>query len=89
MYYLLTDCILSLGYDEVRAIRSEIDSAEISNCSLLEMQKKMNEVYDQNLFQMNGDNVINKLSYKGSLHEKTPDGRLTNYGYLIKEFAGR
>ncbi len=88
MYYLLTDCVLSLGYDEIKAVRREIDAVGKCCSGLFEMQQKMNLEYQPELFRMNGDNAVNKLSYKGKLRKHTQDRKLTNYGYLIKTYAG-
>lgn len=83
MYYLVTDCIISLAYDNVDVIRDEIDNVPLCNTAIFKMQKELDEIFNESIFAYNGDNAISKLSYKGKHKEKAEDGKLTNYGYIV------
>lgn len=86
MYYLLMDCILSLGYENIPAIKKEIDNIPINNEYVFDLLTKINEPFTEKLFIDSSKNTINKLTYKKELIKKI-DGKITNYGYIAGEIS--
>ena len=86
MYYLLIDCILSLGYENISAIKKEIDNIPINNEYVFDLLTKINEPFNKKLFIDSSKNTVNKLTYKKELIKKI-NGKITNYGYIAGEIS--
>lgn len=84
MYYLLMDCILSLGYENIPKIKEKIDKIPVNNECVFELITKINEPLDKKLFIDSYKNTVNKLTYKQKLIKKI-DNQITNYGYISGE----
>lgn len=83
--YLMTDCIIGIGYDEIPAFRQMIDSVPVNNTHCFDyLSNFRNEQYDENKQKiMNLDTYVYQLSYKFDWKKETADGGLSNFGGLI------
>ena len=87
--YVLIDYMLMSGYRHIPAITKIIDTVENNNEDIFEMYKSLNEPYSEELLsKFTKRNVMHKLTYKIDLKKITDDGKLTLYGYLLKDVYG-
>ena len=83
--YVFFDYILWAGYCGVPAIAQQIDAVPASNENMWLMSKKLNEPYAPEAFEaLLHSNDFFKLSYKGQLDLKTPEGKKTVYAHLLE-----
>lgn len=87
--YLMLDYIYELAYRNIPCVREAIDALpEKNNMLRNELIEHLSDPYDPEAFRRytEGDTVMYKLSWKfGEKAEKTPDGKLTNYGHMLAE----
>ncbi len=84
--YLLLDYIFELAYQMMPCVKEMIDSVPDNNLLRNELIGCLGEPYDEEKFKRftDGDTMFYKLSWKfGNKDTQTPDGKLTNYGYML------
>ncbi len=83
--YLMTDCIIAIGYEEIPIIKHLIDSVPNNNFHsfdfLGEFRNKKANINKIN--KMRKNTFVFQLSYKYNWVEKNNKGELTNFGALI------
>ena len=80
--YLLIDCIIALGYENIADMKRQIDEVPINNVGTLEMATYYNNLYSEQLMSELCDNTyLHKLSNKFHA-EKSTD---TFYYYLLND----
>lgn len=84
IYYLLMDCILSVGYDEIEEIKKQINDIPVNNEDVFLLNEKINDSYTEKFFVKTSRNIVNKLTYKKQLFKEN-NGKITNYGYIMEE----
>ena len=85
--YLLLDYVSELAYQNIPIVRKMIDDLPDNNIRRGKLMEVINNEYDPELFRMleTGETFASKLSWRyGNPVATTKDGRLTNYGYLIR-----
>lgn len=81
--FFLIDLMLEYLYRNVEAVRNLLDSIPLNNVNVQKLWPEMNALYDEETFQRITKNTsLFKLSYKLDWHQKTADGRMTNYGKI-------
>lgn len=84
--YVLIDYILLSGYKHIPAIRSIIDNVSPNNEHVFRMYGLLNNEYSDELNKkLTSDTTFHKLTYKMDLQKETETGKLTLYGYLLKQ----
>ena len=87
--YLMLDYIFELAYQNIPCVREAIDSLpEKNNMLRNELIMHLADPYDPEQFKRytEGDTFLYKLSWKfGRKDEETNDGRITNYGAMLRE----
>lgn len=87
--YVLIDYILLAGYKNIPSIKKCIDEVENNNEDIFEMYQVLNEPYSKELYnELTKRNVMHKLTYKMDLKKYTEDGKITLYGWLLKDVFG-
>lgn len=82
--YLLIDCFLALGYENIECIKLQIDELEYNNPHVLDLQHYMNDTFSEVFYnKLINENRIFKLTYKKSFI-KEKNKQLTIYGYLTQ-----
>ena len=87
--YFLVDYIISIAYDTNIDIRVMIDSVPDNNPKIHEILHRLNMNYEYNkkLFdEITEKNNFHKLNWKENFYENTEENKLTNYGYIIKNY---
>ena len=87
--YFLFDYFISIAYDTLPEIRIMIDSVPENNPKVHEIYHRLNLNYEYNsvLFEnICNDTFFHKLNWKEDFKEYTETGKLTNYGYIIKNY---
>ncbi len=90
--YLMLDYIFELAYRNIPCVKEMIDSLPDNNLKRNELINQLARPYDEEEFRQftEGDTFLYKLSWKfGDKAEKTPDGKDTNYGHMLKECGDR
>lgn len=83
--YLLFDCIISLGYENINFIKQEFNNIPTNNINFFEIEKNISKIYDEKVFNIKKSKTyIYKTSYKIPLLSKI-DGKDTFYGVLLKK----
>lgn len=85
--YLLMDYVFDIACKTIPSVKAVMEKVPDNNLLRGKLMAQINEPYSKELFSelQNGDTFISKLSWRyGNPVEKTNDGRLTNYGYLLK-----
>lgn len=81
--YLLIDCIISIGFENIPAIKKIIEMVPKNNQKVFEIEKHLSEEFSEELYKEITDNTsIFKVNYKKECHDKI-DGKITFYGYLF------
>lgn len=86
--YLLMDYIFGLACRHVPDIAAVMEGLPDNNTRRGQLMRRINEPYDAALFSMleQGDTFASKLSWRyGDPRERTADGKLTNYGHLLRK----
>ena len=87
--YLMLDYIFELAYRNIPCVREAIDALpEKNNMLRNELIMHLSDPYDPESFKRytEGDTFMYKLSWKfGRKDEMTGDGRMTNYGAMLRE----
>lgn len=87
--YLLLDYVFELAYQNIPCVKATIDGLpEQNNMLRNELIDHLSDPYDPEQFKRytQGDTFLYKLSWKfGSKAEKTSDGRMTNYEYMLRQ----
>lgn len=84
--YLLMDYIFDIAYRNIPAVKKEMDLLENNNLLRGRLMSEINEPYNEELFEAlkSGETFLSKLSWRyGNPVEKTKDGKITNYGYIL------
>ena len=82
--YLLIDCIIAIGYEDIGYIKEMIDIIPINNTKVFELAKEMSKTFDENKYALITEkNNIHKLSYKEK-YKIEDKGRETFYSYIFK-----
>lgn len=90
--YLMMDYIFELAYRNIPCVREMIDTLPDNNLMRNVLIHELGNPYDEKNFAKftEGDTFMYKLSWKfGNKEEVLPDGRLTNYGYMLNEWRQR
>ncbi len=91
--YLMMDYIFELAYQNIPCVREMIDALpEKNNMRRNELIEDLSTPYDPEAFKKytQEDTFLYKLSWKfGKKDLQTSDGKLTNYGYMLKECGDR
>lgn len=83
--YFLQNMLIRIGYDNIDAIRKQIDDVKVSNEYLYELYRAMDTPYDENKWELYCENTgIFKLTQKREYCEYI-NGKMTFYGYLKKQ----
>lgn len=88
--YLLIDYIIAIACKHFPEIRKQYEQIPINQTGLWEMLREMNKPYDKDIWNQAVQTAdFWKLSYKdefndGPLREKTEQGELTNWGFLVE-----
>lgn len=88
--YLLADYVYGLAYQNILVVREAIDSLPDNNIRRGDLMAAINNEYDPDLFQMleTGETFASKMSWRyGNPVARNKEGKLTNYGYLLREQA--
>lgn len=86
--YLLIDYTFALTRRYVPAVAQMVEAVPITVMGPL--GKRLNEPYSPEAWEAYcTDYDFHKLTYKITLNTHTPDGRLTNYGYILEQFLPR
>ncbi|GHV40973.1 polysaccharide biosynthesis protein [Spirochaetia bacterium] len=88
--YFLFDYLIVIAYDCIPEIRIMVDSVPENNPGVHDLQLllKLKNVYNEALFnELCSNTYFHKLTYKGDFKEYTPGGKITYYGYLLKQFS--
>jgi mannosyltransferase OCH1-like enzyme len=88
--YYLFDYFISLCYDNIPDIRVMIDSVPQNNPRVHDIQHllQLNYEYNEILFnEVCSNTFFHKLNWKKELNEYTENGKLTNYGYIMRNFS--
>ena len=89
----MMDYIFELAYRNIPCFREYLDAMpEKNNMRRNELIERLSEPYDPEVFKYftEGDTFVYKLSWKfGRKDLKTPDGKDTNYGYMLAECGDR
>ena len=84
--YFLIDYAIEIAYENFDDCHEYINNISNYNPNLFLLQSILNDKYDESkLNNVLYENKFFKLSYKYPLREKTSDGKLTNYGYIISK----
>lgn len=91
--YLMMDYLFELAYQLIPCVKEIIDSLpESNNLKRNELINELGKPYDAEEFKQytEGDTFVYKLSWKfGDKSTITPDGKMTNYGYMLEECGDR
>lgn len=84
--YLLLDCIIALGFEQVKPFEEMIRKVPTNNLGAFDFLEPIrNAEVDESKFQnMMRNNYIHKLTYKESILTYTKSGKKTYYGRLIE-----
>jgi len=81
--YLLIDCIMALGYENMPFIREMVDSVPKNNTKVFQLQDILGKEYSSELYEsLVQDTKINKVTYKIQF-PNIKNGNNTFYYYLI------
>ncbi|MDR0504029.1 MAG: capsular polysaccharide synthesis protein [Treponema sp.] len=80
--YMLVDYIIAIGYDYIPLIRALIDNVPCSNAEKFELEKDLNNEYNENNFSQYRNTPFHKLTWKKDFLPYIKRNKLTNYGYL-------
>lgn len=86
--YLMVDYLIGLACKHCDEVARMMEQIPENNTQRSALMRAINEPYDETLFSMleQGDTFASKLSWRyGNPQEKTADGTLTNYGYLLNK----
>lgn len=82
--YLLIDCFIALGYENIPEMKKQVDSVPINNIGTLNMAMHFNDLYTKEIFEdLCSNTYLHKLSNKCNINEN--DENL--YNYIINKFA--
>lgn len=82
--YLLIDCIMSLGYENISVIHDMVELVPKNNAKVFELESILSSEYSKDLFDsLNQNTQIYKLTYRKRFIEKI-NGKMTFYGYIFK-----
>ena len=85
--YLLPDYIIEFAYRNIDCVKQKIDELPDNNFYRGKLMEQINAPYDASLFSEleKGTTFASKLSWRyGNPQIMTKDGKMTNYGYLLK-----
>lgn len=88
--YLMSDCILAIGYEDIEEIRKVIDAVPVNNINCFEIVDKYgNEIAEDKYFEdiINSNNMF-KLTYKQDFYEYKND-KMTYYGKILEYYEKR
>ncbi|MDF2841841.1 MAG: capsular biosynthesis protein [Herbinix sp.] len=86
--YLLIDCLIALGYENVDNFKKQIDYVPLNNTGVGIMKCCLNQIYNKKLFDsITKNSYIHKLTYKFKYKKGRFHGR-TLYGYLLEATSG-
>lgn len=88
--YLLLDYIFELAYETIPCVKRTIDALPDNNLQRNVLIDRLGEPYYAESFAefTDGETMFYKLSWKfGSKAVKTPEGKITNYGHMLREFG--
>ncbi len=84
--YIFFDYIILTAYHGLDDIRQMITKQTPNNENIWGLWDQINSAYNQaNCHKLFEENVFHKLSYKGQLLTRTPQGETTVYGWLLGE----
>ncbi len=83
--YLLADCFMAIGYEDIPAFKKTIDAVAPNNTGVFDLLEPIrNEVCTQQEFErLMGDTYIHKLTYKEKYVAEV-EGKKTYFGRLIR-----
>ena len=83
--YLLVDCLIALAYENIQAVREEIDALPPGNSAIYALAENANAPYSDELYAGVLSCPFHKMSYKLPLSGKTGSGAQTIYGRLLED----
>lgn len=85
--YLFMDYVIVLAMEHIPSIRKAIEDVPVNNLQRDDYAAIMNEEFNSSKLTelLSGDTHLFKLSWRETYYEKTPDGKETFYGNLIKQ----
>lgn len=84
--YLFFDHLIYLGKQHIPAVKKYLEAVPINNIHRDDLQAAMNEALPAEEFWnvVQKDTALYKLSWRETYMPKTPDGKLSVYGYLLE-----
>ena len=84
--FFLIDYCIALAYEQIPAVRAEIDACPYSNPQIYALQKKLSAEYDAQVWaQICRSGQFHKLTWKKDYNVNTLNGSRTFYGRLLAE----
>lgn len=81
--YLLIDCIIALGYENISTIFDMIENVPINNRKVFELSDILSSPFDKEISEsLNKNTKIYKLTYKKHFSD-TSNGKLSFYGHIM------
>lgn len=85
--YLLIDCYIALGYENIEQFKKMIDKVYYNNSDLFFFDEHGNDVYDAKEYKKIMEKTyVFRIHYKRHFNKTAPDNKLTNFGKLINDF---
>lgn len=83
--YYLIDYIIAVAYENLPAVKEALDSCAYNNQKVFELHNRINEPFDQHVFDMiTSDTQFFKLRSNSNYNKITATGKETFYGYLVR-----
>ncbi|WP_462405920.1 capsular polysaccharide synthesis protein [Gracilibacillus sp. Marseille-QA3620] len=83
--YLLIDCIIAIGYENIPAIYKLIEAVPKNNTQVFELANILSNEYSSEMFDyLKSDTTIYKLTYRKQF-KKTIEEKETFYGYIMSK----
>lgn len=84
--YLLIDCFMAIGYEDIAAFRDLIDAVPVNNRQIFELAERLNETKEQGALKLLEQCNYHKLTYRLK-PEKEIDGKKTVYKLITEEYG--
>jgi hypothetical protein len=85
--YFFFDYEIAVGYDSIGQIKELIDAVPLSNENLYSLYEHLGMEYSDELFErFCSENTFHKLTIKKQYDMTAPDGKLTFYGFILKNY---
>lgn len=82
--YFLADYFIDVAYKKIKEVKALTDQIPYNNVNIHKLEFLLNQKFEYQKFNSLCENTfLHKLSYKHLLSERTKEGELTNYGYIL------